>query len=366
MAPKTQAKKKPETAETKPAPSQAAPSQAKGITPSGLTKLNIHQRVLAVIDEMAKAGGIARESISPTQSYRFASHNAIKEALTPLLTKYGILHVMKPTAYESGSRVQPGSTYTATQSQDSEVYWVRIKWEMQLINTENPSDAIIVGGWPGYAEDYADQAESKAITLAEKTFLVKQFKITTTDDETASGIDKTRARRPQRPALPILPVAPVHPVAPAARPEAAVAKSETVSAPVTAAAVTSAAVTSPTASAPPATPPRRPVVPEARVASSAPAAQPAVAPEATLAVAPATLTEEALLRLALPNHLPEAAIKVKIHNGGLKEAARWVGQNHRRNCPQCANFNQISLMIAAHPAESGSEPKKDDLPPLAE
>jgi hypothetical protein len=77
------------------------------------------------------------------------------------------------------------------------------------------------------------------------------------------------------------------------------------------------------------------------------------------------LTEAALLSLALPDKMAESAIKVKLHNVGMKEATQWVGKNHRRYCPKCADYNQISLMIAAHAPDSSTGANTDDLPPLA-
>jgi hypothetical protein len=83
----------------------------------------------------------------------------------------------------------------------------------------------------------------------------------------------------------------------------------------------------------------------------------------------APLSEEKLLLLALPDHLTESAIRIKIRNVGLKEAAKWVGENHRRYCPLCTNHNRLSLMLATHessaPAPVAAEVEAADLPPLA-
>lgn len=372
MAPKKSTTKK-TTADTQNGRKEVASIPSAYSVPAWRSALNIHQRVLAAIEAITQAGPLERESENTSQHYRFASHNAIKEALAPILVKFGILHIMRATSIESGSRQQPGSVYNDVQNPDKEVFFSRIEWEMQLVNTENPEDAITVPKWPSYSEDYGDKASSKAATIAEKTFLTKQFKITTTEDDAEGGVDQTRARKgTQRPVPPL-------PTTPAARQEA----SSSPVIPVTSVRPAAPAVPSvrpvTTASAPSVTPPPA-ARPLASSASTTPAAAetapaPVEVPTEASSVASteatiATLTEEQLFTLALPDKLPLEAIRVKLHNVGLTEAAKWVGKHHRAACPTCASFNRISLMIAAHQGASDLNLAKADLhaglPPLAE
>ena len=358
---------KKETATRKPGEASAAAA-----------KLNIHQRVLAAIEAMTKLGPLERDKMDETQKYRFTSHTEIKKALTPILTHLGILHVMIPTAIEYGSRIQPGSNYVGHETPDKEVFFVRMEVTMQLINTDNPADMVVVKQWPGYGEDHGDKASSKAATIAEKTFLVKQFKILTADDEGDTGVDQTRGRRTVRPGVPTVPATRVQPVPPAQPAPAAQVAAASVVATKPPSPTTPTATTS--ASAPSATPPPPPV----RSAAPAPALTTPVTPAPETPGTPETspvadsapaepakpaLSKEGLLALAISGKLPVSAINVKIHNSGLEEAAKWVAQNHRRNCPTCADTKRISLMIAAHQGSQAAvidnEVAGSDLPPLA-
>jgi len=143
-----------------------APAEKGYQVPAWRKGMNIHQRVQGAIEALVAVGPIERESTNQQQSYRFASHNAIKEALTPILVRFGILHLMELATYESGIRIQPASTYQGNNQSDKEVYWVRAQWKMQLVNIDAPNDCIVFAKWPSYAEFHDDYTQALAQAAA--------------------------------------------------------------------------------------------------------------------------------------------------------------------------------------------------------
>ena len=119
--------------------------------------LNIHQRVLGVMDDLHY---VKKEDKKVNGQYTFASHDAVSAAIHPLLVKHRI--VVTPTVIEhtiDGNRTV-------------------VNVEVNFVNADIPEDKITINSI-GYGIDNQDKGIGKAVSYATKYAILKMFVLET-------------------------------------------------------------------------------------------------------------------------------------------------------------------------------------------
>ena len=150
------------------------------------TSLNIHQRMLAVMEHIE---GVTKTGFGPQSqgSYRFAPVGAIKDAVRDECIAHGIMPHLNITGRDvqvlngTDRDGKPRTTILAT-----------VWGEILFVNVDDPSDVVAVG-CSGQGIDSQDKALSKATTSADKYALLHAFQIPTDDpDETGEDVPTRR------------------------------------------------------------------------------------------------------------------------------------------------------------------------------
>ena len=133
------------------------------------TKLNIHQRIHAV---MAEAGALEPDSqvnINGKKAYDYISHDAVTKHIQPLFVKHGIMAL-------------PGVSSAVTNGNRIELEVVT-----DFINIDKPDDKISTTT-VGQGTDSSDKGPGKALSYAVKSAYLKVLMLNSGDD---AGGDET-------------------------------------------------------------------------------------------------------------------------------------------------------------------------------
>ena len=129
--------------------------------------LNIHQRILSVMDDLHY---VQKEDRKVNGQYSFASHDAVSAAVHPLLVKHRI--VVIPTVIDY--------------SRDGNLTIVNV--EVNFVNADVPEDKISINSF-GTGTDNQDKGVGKAVSYATKYAFLKIFVLETGDDPERDSID---------------------------------------------------------------------------------------------------------------------------------------------------------------------------------
>lgn len=117
------------------------------------TKLNIHQRILAIMEEVDH---IAKEDKLVNKQYSYVSHDAVTKVLHPQFVKHGV--TVLPNVIDKkhdGNRCE-------------------LTVEFIFVNADDPTDRT-TATTVGYGIDSQDKGPGKALSYAMKTALLKVF-----------------------------------------------------------------------------------------------------------------------------------------------------------------------------------------------
>lgn len=174
-------------------------------------KLNLHQKLLAVRRQVTGLSKDGRSSFG--DKFKYVSSNNILSMLRPLMDEQGIVLTSRITGTHLLDKWREGKE----QKEHMTEVWVEFTWT----DADNPTDRIVCE-WYGQGLDTGEKGVGKALTYAEKYFLLKQFQIPTDEDDPDAGHQGSNgngnaARQPQQqqPAA-APPPAPKYTLAPAA------------------------------------------------------------------------------------------------------------------------------------------------------
>lgn len=122
---------------------------------------NIHEKILAITEEI---GAVPKEDKLVNKQYRFVSHQAVTDALRPLLIKHKITAI--PTMVEHEK--QSNNTIMTV--------------EVTFTNVEDTKDTLTVKSI-GYGCDAQDKGPGKAFSYATKNLYLKVFNLATGDED---------------------------------------------------------------------------------------------------------------------------------------------------------------------------------------
>lgn len=132
-----------------------------------MSDLNIYQRIMAV---MADLSYVQKGEKTVNNQYRFVTHDAVSEAIHPLLVKHGIAMI------PSVSRWSQDGNRTA------------VDVAVSFVNVDKPDEVVIVNTF-GFGVDSQDKGPGKAVSYATKYAVLKTFVLETGDDPERDNIE---------------------------------------------------------------------------------------------------------------------------------------------------------------------------------
>jgi hypothetical protein len=148
--------------------------QDQGNQVAEVPELTLLRRLLAVEQDLPV---IAKSGYNPEQKYHFIEGSAIAATMQDLFARHGV-YLKTELTQVNFSEFQSKS---GARGEKATVYFV-----FTFINCFDKDDYMKFEPWPGVAMDYSDKALGKAMTAAQKTFLMKQFLISDVDPDADS------------------------------------------------------------------------------------------------------------------------------------------------------------------------------------
>lgn len=132
-----------------------------------MTKLNIHQRINAVMKDLAY---VQKEDKKVNNQYKFVSHDAVTAAVRKHLVVHGIVAIPSVANHtQEGNRTE-------------------VDLVVDFVNIDEPSDKVTVNVF-GYGVDPQDKGPGKAFSYAKKYAFLQTFCLETGDDPERDNID---------------------------------------------------------------------------------------------------------------------------------------------------------------------------------
>ena len=136
-----------------------------------MSELNIYQRILAV---MAELSYVQKGDKTVNNQYRFVGHDAVSEAIHPMLVKHGIAMIPSVSSWkQDGNRTEADVT-------------------VSFINVDKPDDRFEIKTF-GFGVDPQDKGPGKAVSYATKYAVLKTFVLETGDDPEKDNINHVSA-----------------------------------------------------------------------------------------------------------------------------------------------------------------------------
>jgi hypothetical protein len=148
--------------------------QDQGNQVAEVSELTLLRRLLAVEQDLPV---IAKSGYNTEQKYHFIEGSAIAATMQDLFARHGV-YLKTELTQVNFSEFQSKS---GARGEKATVYFV-----FTFINCFDKDDYMKFEPWPGVAMDYSDKALGKAMTAAQKTFLMKQFLISDVDPDADS------------------------------------------------------------------------------------------------------------------------------------------------------------------------------------
>lgn len=126
----------------------------------------VHQRMIAILAELPAIG---KDSRNEQQGFMFRSHDAVLNALNPLMAKWGVFVV--PNVLE---RV----TDKRATARGGTMYEVNLHVQFTFYGPDG--DSIVASAW-GEGTDSGDKSTNKAMTMAFKNVLAQAFAVSTAE-----------------------------------------------------------------------------------------------------------------------------------------------------------------------------------------
>lgn len=148
-------------------------------------ELTLLQRLNAVERDLP---AIAKNGNNKDQNYKYIEAAAVVSTLRELFGQYGVFLKSELVKVDF-------SDFTSKSGARGErtVAW----FKFTFCNCSDKEDSISFEPWPGVAMDYSDKALGKAMTAAQKTFLMKQFLVSDIDPDADSPVAAAAPRNQQ-------------------------------------------------------------------------------------------------------------------------------------------------------------------------
>lgn len=147
--------------------------------------MNIYQKLI----EVRKVVPYLQKAATGAQ-YKYVSSSQVLAAVREKMDEVGLMLIPSVIA----NRVS-----VTTNAKGAQVYFTELDMEYTWVNAENPDEKVI-SRWYGQGIDTAgEKGVGKALTYAEKYFMLKYFNISTDADDPDSFQDKVDRTMPSKP-----------------------------------------------------------------------------------------------------------------------------------------------------------------------
>jgi hypothetical protein len=145
-----------------------------------MTNLNIYQKLI----EVRKSVPYLQKE-SQGHQYQYVGSSQVLSAVRSKMDELGLMLICK---------VLNHNLIQGTSSKGAKEYMTELDLEFTWINAENPEDKIVCP-WYGQGVDNSEKGVGKALTYAEKYFILKTFNIATDKDDPDAFQEKAESYR---------------------------------------------------------------------------------------------------------------------------------------------------------------------------
>lgn len=146
--------------------------------------MNIYQRLI----EVRKVVPYLQKE-AEGQQYKYVSSSQVLASVRRKMDELSLLLIPKILSHQVATKEKPNNKGGTTSE-----YFTELEMEFTWVNAENPEETITVP-WYGQGIDTAgEKGVGKALTYAEKYFILKQFNIATDKDDPDSFQEQTNAK----------------------------------------------------------------------------------------------------------------------------------------------------------------------------
>ena len=147
-------------------------------------KLNLHQRIVRIMDTMGAVGKGGKTSYGD----KFAYHKIddIDDKLRGALVEHGVVATISSIKDRKLENYQGVDKYGNARTE----WYAECLIEIELVNADNPADRSVIVGW-GQGLDYSDKATGKAMSYAAKSAYLSAFHLRGQPDNEEDNIPKT-------------------------------------------------------------------------------------------------------------------------------------------------------------------------------
>lgn len=149
-----------------------------------MTNLNIYQKLI----EVRKSVPYLKKE-SQGHQYQYTGSSQVLASVRAKMDELGLMLVCKVL----GHNLIQGTT-----SKGAKEFMTELDLEFTWINAENPEEKIVCP-WYGQGVDNSEKGVGKALTYAEKYFILKQFNIATDKDDPDAFQEKAETYRKPEP-----------------------------------------------------------------------------------------------------------------------------------------------------------------------
>jgi hypothetical protein len=140
--------------------------------------MNIYQKLI----EVRKAVPYLQKA-AEGQQYKYVSSSQVLSAIRAKMDELELLLIPRVTSKEVSSQTIEYKDKEGNVTKKTTTYFTELCMEFKWVNAENPEETITCG-WYGQGVDVAgEKGVGKAMTYAEKYFLLKSFNIATDKDD---------------------------------------------------------------------------------------------------------------------------------------------------------------------------------------
>jgi len=148
-----------------------------------IKQMTLQARLAKVV---AETSAVPKAGFNPQQNYRYATAGDVLEMVRLALTRNGVLLTM-----------HPGDPHLTELPREGKLPMICCRLPVTFSFWDVQTREALEIRWPAEAQDIGDKAIAKALTAAQKTFLLKTFLLPSLDDDSdAPPPNAGRAARP--------------------------------------------------------------------------------------------------------------------------------------------------------------------------
>lgn len=140
---------------------------------------NLYQRLLAITDEV---GVIEKTGSGQGLNYNFMEQAVIVTKLRPLLIKHGVMIMPEVVNKSIETREYEGWDNYKKANVKKTQRQAEVSMRFTVVNADDPKENMVCEWDAGEAVDSSDKATNKAVTAANKSFLMKLFNLSDKED----------------------------------------------------------------------------------------------------------------------------------------------------------------------------------------